>query len=277
MMGGTSIPFRTAFVFVSVLALAAPAAGQAQSCDPPCGATEVCSPNGVCVSKCNPICATNQLCSPAGVCVSRCNPPCRGGHACTSAGQCVAHAQPSPAGTDRPGIGIRAGVGTDISGGLGFGGNINYYVGRGLELGLAIFANSTKETSRSGHNPDTGGAHRYDETTDLIVAGVLANYLWGYTSGDGGIFGVAGLGLAVISVDWKECSATDSSLGGSGTGGSCQSADGINAGTVINLGVGFAFSSLDIRLEAPIILLFDAPGESAGFVPTFTGTIGYRF
>jgi len=157
-----------------------------------------------------------------------------------------------------PKIGIRGGVGTDINLGLayGFGGNflINF-PNNSLELGVVLFGGSFDETSEEG-------IHTYEETTDLFVFGVLANYLIGYTPRQSGLFFGTGIGLASISMEWEERSDTDTSLGTPlPGGGSLQAEDGAGGGMVFNLGIGGSFSSgLDLRAELPIIVTFAPAG-----------------
>ena len=121
--------------------------------------------------------------------------------------------------------------------------------------------------------------HTYEETTDVLVIGALANYLISYDQGEPGIFVVAGFGLASVSVEWEERSSGDVSLGTPlPGGGSMQSEDGSAAGTVFNLGVGNTFKGgFDIRLETPIIVSFSAPGEASSVIPTVIATAGFRF
>ena len=257
----------------------------------------LCTDEGECEAplRCQPACGTGMLCH-RGECISACNPACGADEVCTDEGECesssssqsnteppVSHlatdSEEAPTShrvdfDDQAGWGLRAGVGTDISGGLGFGGILNYYFGPMLpiELNLEVFGHSS-----TWEGEDYG--NHYEETTSLLVIAVLANYFVGYDGVEPGVFFEAGFGLAVISADWEECSPDDSSLGEpNGANGSCQSDDGTNGGTVFNLGLGFTLGGgFDLRIEAPIIILFSAPGESAGFIPTFTATLGYRF
>jgi len=178
-------------------------------------------------------------------------------------------------GQDSPKIGIRAGVGTDISFGLAYGAGVNYLIQfqqNSLELGVVFFGGSFEESTDEG-------IHTYTENTDLIAFGVEANYLFGYTPGESGIFFVAGTGLASINVEWEEKSDTDESLGTPlPGGGSMQSEDGTAGGLIFNLGFGGSFSNgFDIRAEIPVILTFAAPGESSSVIPLLTVTLGYRF
>ena len=171
-------------------------------------------------------------------------------------------------------IGIRAGVGTDINLGIAYGGGINYLLdlnASAVELGFVVFGGSFEET--------TNDFNTYNEKTDILVFGVLANYLFGYQLKKSSIFGVIGLGFAAISVDWEESSPDDVSLGTPlPGGGSKQSENATAGGSVINLGFGMSFNGgLDLRAEAPTIFIFGAPGDAAAIVPTFLITVGYRF
>jgi hypothetical protein len=174
-----------------------------------------------------------------------------------------------------PKIGVRGGLGTDINLGLAFGGGANYILDVGdnpLELGAVMYYSHATETSNNGYND-------YHETTDVMVFGMLANYLMGYKIGTPGMFVLAGFGLGVMNVNWEEWSPTDESLGELlPEGGSRQDAGGTAAGSVLNLGGGMAFSNgADIRFEIPVILVFGEYGEASTVVPTFTITAGMRF
>ncbi|OGU56048.1 MAG: hypothetical protein A2V66_14910 [Ignavibacteria bacterium RBG_13_36_8] len=172
-------------------------------------------------------------------------------------------------------IGIRGGVGTDINLGIAYGLNGNILIDfpqNPLELGVIFFGGSFKESTDEG-------MHTYDEKTNVIVIGLLANYLIGYTPREPGLFFVTGLGLASINVEWEEKSTTDMSLGTPlPGGGTMQSDDGTAGGMVFNLGIGGSFSSgLDIRVELPVIVTFAPPGGASSVVPTLIATLGYRF
>lgn len=175
----------------------------------------------------------------------------------------------------KPKIGLRGGVGTDINGGLAYGGGVNFlltYPRNSLELGIVLFGGSFDESTDEG-------IHTYDETTDILVFGALANYLISYQPGEPGTFFIVGIGLASVSVDWEERSATDVSLGTPlPGGGSMQSEEGSGGGTVFNLGFGYSFpSGIDIRAELPTIVSFSSPGEAASVIPTAMVTAGIRF
>lgn len=172
-------------------------------------------------------------------------------------------------------IGVRGGVGTDVELGLAYGAGANFVIelpAHSLELGVMLFGGSFDETSEEGGNT-------YDETTDLLVFGFLANYLINYTPNEAGTFFVTGIGFGSINVEWEEKSETDVSLGTPlPGGGSMQSADGTAGGTILNLGAGRSFASgLDIRVELPVIITFSPPGEASSVVPSAIATVGYRF
>lgn len=180
-----------------------------------------------------------------------------------------AHGQKSPK------IGIRGGIGTDISLGLayGAGGNILFDLDKNyVEVGVVLFGGNFEESSDEG-------IHTYDETTDLIVFGLMANYLIGYNPRKPGLYFITGFGLASVNIEWEERSDSDSSLGTPlPGGGSMQSADGSGGGSVLNVGIGNGFSkAFDIRFEIPVIITFSGTGEASTVIPTFIATLGYRF
>jgi len=187
-------------------------------------------------------------------------------------GVSATHAQTNPR------VGLRAGLGTDANLGIAYGVGGNYLLtfpknpNNSLELGIVLFGGSFDETTEEAINT-------YEETTDIFVFGILANYLMGYQPGEPGAFFVAGFGLASVSVTWEERSSTDNSLGTPlPGGGTMHSAEGSAAGTVFNLGVGHSFKGgFDIRLEVPVILAFSAPGEASSVIPTAIATAGIRF
>jgi hypothetical protein len=180
--------------------------------------------------------------------------------------------------SELPKIGVRGGLGTDINLGLAFGGGVNYMldvVENPLELGILLFYSHSTETSNNGFND-------YHETTDIMVFGMMANYLMGYKRGTSGGFFLAGFGLGAMNVYWEEWSPTDGSLGESlypeYPEGSRQEDEGTAGGVVFSLGAGMAFSNgADIRLETPVILVFGEYGEASTVVPTVTLTAGMRF
>ena len=181
----------------------------------------------------------------------------------------------SASGQQANGMGLRFGVGTDINGGLAYGGEVNYTKALGsnaVEMALGVFGGSFDETTEEEINT-------YFETTDILVVAALANYLLQYSLDSAGPYFVFGAGIGVISVDWEESSPGDTSLGTPlPGGGSKQSADGTSAGTILNFGIGYRFSErVDLRGQIPTIFVFSAPGDATSVVPTFEVTVGFRF
>lgn len=172
---------------------------------------------------------------------------------------------------ENSGIGIRAGMGTDITGGIAYGIGVNRLISNDLEVGAVLFRAHVEETTKE--------IHTYTETTDVTVFGVLANLLGNYRLNQSGVYYLAGVGLGVFNVNWEEKSPTDTTLGTKlSGGGSKQSAEGTAAGSILNLGLGMNFkNNFDIRAEIPMFFIFSAPGQAAPFIPTFTATVGYRF
>jgi hypothetical protein len=173
------------------------------------------------------------------------------------------------------GVGVRAGIGTDIHLGIAYGAEVNYTKEinfNALELGLAFFGGSFDEETDEG-------IHTYNEETTIFVVAALANYLFMYSLEKPGPYFVAGVGVGAISVEWEERSSTDTSLGPLlPGGGSMQSEEGSSAGTIVNFGIGHRFSeNLDVRGQVPTLFIPSAPGDATSVVPTFTLTVGYRF
>jgi hypothetical protein len=150
-----------------------------------------------------------------------------------------------PSGPNKGRFGIRGGVGTDISGGLVFGGSLNYLLptySNPFEIGLVVFGGSFEETTEEFHT--------YVEKTDILVIGLSGNYLINYNQSSQGLFFLVGTGLAFIDVTWEESSDTDESLGPPlPGGGSIQSDEGSSFGFIFDLGIGYKFSN---NVDAPV-------------------------
>ncbi|HEY5691775.1 MAG TPA: hypothetical protein VIS49_09980 [Cyclobacteriaceae bacterium] len=176
-----------------------------------------------------------------------------------------AYGQTSQTGT----FGIRAGIGTDISLGISYGAGFNYCLQENMELGLVLFGGKFSETSNNGFN-------YYEETTNIFAIAAQANWLFNHRPDETKPFFIAGTGLASISYDWEERSATDTSLGTPlPGGGSMQSEEGSTGGIIFNIGAGMTFASpFDLRFEVPIMVPFGV--ENVGVVPLFMLTAGYR-
>ncbi len=173
--------------------------------------------------------------------------------------------------TDQTGtFGIRAGIGTDISLGIAYGAGFNYRLQENMELGLVLFGGKFSETSNNGFND-------YEETTNIFAIAAQANWLFNHLPDETKPFFIAGTGLAFISYEWEERSATDTSLGTPlPGGGSMQSEEGGTGGVIFNVGAGMTFTSpFDLRFEVPIMVPFGI--ENVSVVPLFMLTAGYRF
>jgi len=166
-------------------------------------------------------------------------------------------------------LGFRGGIGTDISGGIAYGGGVNYLITNSFEFGLVGFGGTYVEEIHK--------THTYTETTKLLVVGFLANYFANYDPEKVAPFFIAGFGLASISGTWEERSKTDTSLGTplAGGGSKQERTFGI-AGPLLNIGLGLSFGhGIDIRFEVPVI--YGTIAGSSYVIPTFILTLGYRF
>ncbi len=179
-----------------------------------------------------------------------------------------------PSGPNKGRFGIRGGVSTDISGGLVFGGSLNYLLptySNPFEIGLVVFGGSFEETTEEFHT--------YVEKTDILVIGLSGNYLINYNQSSQGLFFLVGTGLAFIDVTWEESSDTDESLGPPlPGGGSIQSDEGSTFGFIFDLGIGYKFSNnVDARFEIPVFIITSAPGKASSVAPTLVLTLGVGF
>ena len=169
---------------------------------------------------------------------------------------------------------MRIGLGTDASGGLAYGVEVNILKekdGNGIEIGAILFGGSFEEDSNNG-------VHDYHEETDVFVLAVLANYLMQYEPVKSAYF-VFGFGVGLIAVDWSESSPTDPSLGTPlPGGGTIQEEDGSAAGTIINIGVGYRFTDeTDFRVQVPTMVILGGPDRSSSTIPMLSVTVGIRF
>jgi hypothetical protein len=178
------------------------------------------------------------------------------------------------AAAEKKGIGVHGAVGTDVTLGLGFGVGVTWVLPQTsfftYEFGAQLFFHkSTYE--------DTEGIHDYEETTELYLLAARANALFNHH--DGGLYYIAGGGLAASSVSWVERSPTDTSLGTPlDDGGSKQEVDATALAAIASAGIGYNTpSGLDLRFEVPLLIFFSEVGEAATIVPTLVASAGYRF
>lgn len=172
-------------------------------------------------------------------------------------------------------IGARVGIGTDVSGGIAYGGQLNYTMPQNdnsLELGLTFFGGSFEEDSDNGVNT-------YHEETDVLVLAGMVNYLFRHSMDNGGVYFLAGGGGGAFSVDWREESPTDTSLGSPlAGGGSFQEEDAVAGGLILNAGIGYRLSEkFDLRFQVPTFFIASGDTRDSQVVPTFTITAGYTF
>jgi hypothetical protein len=177
---------------------------------------------------------------------------------------------------EKPGsVGVRFGVGTDITGGIAVGGQVNYtlfQLQNAIEMGLAVFGGKFEEESDNGFNT-------YNETTDILVIGAMVNYLFRYSRESSAVYFVGGAGAGAISVEWEETSDTDVSLGTPlPNGGSMQSEDGTVGGLILNFGLGYRFSEkFDLRGQVPVFFISGGDERDGQVVPLFSITAGLNF
>ena len=90
---------------------------------------------------------------------------------------------------------------------------------------------------------------------------------------------MVGAGVGAFSVEWREESLTDSSLGTVlPGGGSFQEEDGSAAGLILNLGIGHRFSEkFDLRAQLPTFFIGSGENRGEKVVPTLTVTAGIAF
>ncbi len=156
---------------------------------------------------------------------------------------------------------IRGGVGTDITGGLGFGGGLGFvwtpsFSSTGMEFGVDYFFHSSEEDNDSGNK----------EKTELGIFTGRVNWLWNYDPGQGSVYFITGVGFVVASIDWREDGPNYR-----------DSFDATSAGNVINLGGGWQSpAGFGVRIETPLLFFYNT-GSASAFVPTFVLSLVYRF
>jgi len=176
----------------------------------------------------------------------------------------------------KPGtIGVRAGIGTDISGGIAYGIQLGYTMNQlpnGLEMGLALFGGKFEEDSNNGFND-------YHEETTVFVIGAMVNYLFRWGIEMKGPYFLAGVGVGAVSVEWTESSPTDTSLGPPlPGGGSSQSEEGTTGGLILNFGIGGRFNEkFDLRFQVPTMFIGGGDERDGAVVPMFMLTAGLQF
>ena len=172
----------------------------------------------------------------------------------------------TPSGPAAGRFGISGHIGTDVSGGLGFGGGLAYVLvpggsSFGYEFAVDYYFHEYDEAE--------GGEKEY---TDLSVFGVRANWLWNFEPGTNGVYFVTGVGFVYAILDYTI--EYDPSVYGQF---SSESYDYSSVGNLVNLGIGWTSAmGLGVRLETPM-LFFYSSGSAAAFVPTFTLAVKFYF
>lgn len=181
---------------------------------------------------------------------------------------------PSPGNTDLTtgAISLRAYIGTDITGGLGYGGGLAYlwipsHSTTAYEFGLDFIYHESKD-----HYDENFGTR-----TEVVTLGVFAgraNWLWNFSRDKSSVYFITGLGFVVTSLNWVLIDDTGNSQG---TGKELDNQDYTSAGNLFNFGAGWSSAGgFGVRLETPLLFLYSA-GNATAFVPTVTFGIVYRF
>jgi hypothetical protein len=172
-------------------------------------------------------------------------------------------------------FGVRAGVGTDLQLGLGFGVGGSYMWNSGgggtaFELGADIYYHHSTDsyTDQRGSVTVKG-----EDKTTLTVFGVRANALFNYNPNEKSVYFIAGFGFVVASLQWEENENAPN-----WNAPYHDKAEGTSAGNIVNIGIGIPLGrNLDVRLETPMLYFYSAAGKSATFAPTATIGLSYRF
>lgn len=165
------------------------------------------------------------------------------------------------------GIGVHAGIGTDITFGIAAGGGISYLITKindiDLEGSVDFFYSHSVDNYTEGIYD-----YEYIETTDTAILAVLANALFYYNPYAMNLYFLTGLGVAGVGVDWEICSDDDETAN--------DSRDYQTGGMLINLGVGLTLGGgFDIRLQTPVFIVFAQ--DETRFAPLFVIVAGVRF
>lgn len=115
----------------------------------------------------------------------------------------------------------------------------------------------------------TEGANTFDYKSHLIILGVRADWLFNYAPDKRGLYQVVGVGLFAGSFSWTNYNRTTDYTEGNSY---------FASGTVINLGLGWAFSRrFEARLEVPVLVFFGQYGQAAAVAIPITLGVLLRF
>lgn len=175
----------------------------------------------------------------------------------------------------RSGVGVHGIVGTDFAGaavGAGVSWAPSY---ANLPWGLNV---SFLTTSHSKTEKDSTDPYEYTEDISLSVLGVRYEILPGLPkAGESSPFFILGGGLVYVPFSYKY---RERSLSPSYATSISYSYSDSAVGYQFVLGGGFAAANgLEMRLELPLLSFsfYSAGASGSVFVPTLTGSVGYRF
>jgi hypothetical protein len=115
----------------------------------------------------------------------------------------------------------------------------------------------------------TEGANTFDYKQTLIIVAARANWLFNYTPEKRGLYPLVGLGFFAGSFSWTNYNRTTDYTEGNSY---------FASGTVINLGLGWAFTRwLEARFEVPVMVFFGEYGRAAAIAIPLTLSAMFRF
>ncbi len=162
------------------------------------------------------------------------------------------------------GFGIHAGVGTDISLGIGFGGGASYaLVTDGLiayEFGIDLYYAHSDVSA-----PDGPLNYVYRDVTTTIFFAATLNTLFNYLPDTGGIYFIIGSGAGAANVNWVGSSTDDPTYN--------DSSENTAGGLLLNFGLGGTFGNgFELRVQVPVIIIL-----GGAIVPLLNVAAGFRF
>jgi hypothetical protein len=159
-------------------------------------------------------------------------------------------------------LGARVGAGIDGTGRMVYVGQIDFTdFGEAHSVELAVVAMGARldQAFTAGGGGGVGGsAHfEYEELTRAEGIGLIGSLLIGHVPGRGRPYLLAGIGPAVLSVDWRLASSTDHKLGTPRlAGGSFREEHVRKLGSVAQLGVGVRVRDrFDLRAQGQALVV----------------------
>jgi hypothetical protein len=179
----------------------------------------------------------------------------------------VAALAPAASAESAPGsILVRAGVGLDV---------IDFGLAAGLGAGYRFRAGpGTAEALVDAYYSPywetyTAGSNTFNYSTTLVVVAVRANWLFNFPAASRGLYEIVGTGFFVGSYSWVNYNVTTDYTEGN---------DYVASGTILNLGLGYAFGPrLEARVEVPVMVFFGAYGTASAIAIPITAGILLRF